>query len=103
MGKKITTAGLASKVRRYLRERGLRYSSVLGGNNILVLKASGDYHYLLIQFEELPAYWSHDQRHFNFKIAYAISYEQILNAIDRYENINNVTRVPESGARSEAV
>lgn len=103
MGKKITTTGLASKVRRYLRERGLRYSSVLGGNNILVLKSSGEYHYLLIQFEELPVYWSHDQRHFNFKIAYAISYEQILNAIDRYENIDNVTRVPESGARSEAV
>jgi len=103
MGKKITTTGLASKVRRYLRERGLRYSSVLGGNNILVLKSSGEYHYLLIQFEELPAYWSHDQRHFNFKIAYAISYEQILNAIDRYENIDNVARVPESGARSEAV
>lgn len=103
MGKKITTTGLASKVRRYLRDRGLRYSSVLGGNNILVLKSSGEYHYLLIQFEELPTYWSHDQRHFNFKIAYAISYEQILNAIDRYENINNVTRVPESGARSEAV
>jgi hypothetical protein len=103
MGKKVTMVGLIHKVKRALRERGLRYSSVLGGNNILVLKSSGEYHYLLIQFEELPAYWSHDQRHFNFKIAYAISYEQILNAIDRYENIDNVARVPESGARSEAV
>ena len=103
MGKKITTLGLCNKTKRSLRERGLRYASVLNTNNLLVLKASGEYHYLLIQFEELPAYWSHDQRHFNFKIAYAISYEQILNAIDRYENIGNVTRVPESRSRSEAV
>jgi hypothetical protein len=84
MGKQITTLGLCNKTKRALRERGLRYSSVLGGSNILVLKSSGDYHYLLIQFDELPKYWSHDQRHFDFKIAYAINYEQILNAIDRY-------------------
>lgn len=84
MGKKITTLGLCNKVRRALRERGLRYSSVLGGNNILVLKSSGDYHYLLIQFEELPDHWLVDRNYFDFKIAYAISYEQILHALDRY-------------------
>lgn len=84
MGKKITTIGLVNKVKRSLRERGLRYSSVLGGNNILVLKSNGDYHYLLIQFEELSEYWVYDQRHFNFKIAYAMNHEQVLNAVDRY-------------------
>jgi len=84
MGKKITTTGLASKVRRSLRERGIRYASVLGGNNLLVLKASGEYHYLLIQFEALPEYWIRDRNYFNIKIAYAIDHEQINNAIDRY-------------------
>jgi hypothetical protein len=84
MGKKITTTGLASKVRRSLRERGLRYASVLNTNNLLVLKASGDYHYLLIQFDHLPEHWMTDRKYFNIKIAYAINHEQILNAVDRY-------------------
>ena len=84
MGKKITTVGLLNKTRRALRERGLRYASVLNTNNLLVLKSNGNYHYLLIQFDHLPEHWVDDRKYFNFKIAYAISYEQILNAIDRY-------------------
>ena len=84
MGRSITPSGLLSKTRRSLRERGLRYASVLGGNNLLVLKASGDYHYLLIQFEHLPEHWVTDRKYFNIKIAYAIDHEQILNAVDRY-------------------
>jgi hypothetical protein len=84
MGKKITTVGLCNKTKRSLREKGLRYASVLGGNNLLVLKSSGDYHYLLIQFEHLPEHWMTDRKYFNIKIAYAIDHEQILNAIDRY-------------------
>ena len=84
MGKKITTVGLCNKTKRALRERGLRYASVLGGNNLLVLKESGDYHYLLIQFEHLPEHWMTDRKYFNIKIAYALNHDQILNAIDRY-------------------
>lgn len=84
MGRKVTTIGLANKVRRSLKEKGLRYASVLGGNNLLVLKSNGDYHYLLIQFEHLPKHWMTDRKYFNIKIAYAIDHEQILNAIDRY-------------------
>jgi hypothetical protein len=84
MGKKITTVGLCNKTKRSLREKGLRYASVLGGNNLLVLKSSGDYHYLLIQFDHLPEHWITDRKYFNIKIAYAINHEQILNAIDRY-------------------
>ena len=84
MGKKISTVGLCNKTKRSLRERGLRYASVLGGNNLLVLKESGDYHYLLIQFEHLPEHWMTDRKYFNIKIAYALNHDQILNAIDRY-------------------
>jgi hypothetical protein len=84
MGKKITTIGLCNKTKRSLREKGLRYASVLGGNNLLVLKSNGDYHYLLIQFENLPESWMADRKYFNIKIAYAIDHDQILNAIDRY-------------------
>lgn len=84
MGKKITTIGLCNKTKRSLRERGLRYASVLGGNNLLVLKASGEYHYLLIQFDHLPEHWMTDRKYFNIKIAYAIDHDQISNAIDRY-------------------
>lgn len=84
MGKKITTIGLCNKTKRSLRERGIRYASVLNTNNLLVLKASGDYHYLLIQFDHLPEHWMTDRKYFNIKIAYAINHEQILNAVDRY-------------------
>ena len=84
MGRKITLNSLMARTRRYLRERGLRYASVLGSNNLLVLKASGEYHYLLIQFEALPEYWIRDRKYFNIKIAYAINQEQINDAIDRY-------------------
>ena len=84
MGRKITPSGLLSKTRRSLRERGLRYASVLGSHNLLVLKASGDYHYLLIQFDALPEHWLEQQRYFNIKIASALNYEQLTNAIDRY-------------------
>lgn len=84
MGKKITTLGLCNKTKRSLRERGLRYASVLNTNNLLVLKASGEYHYLLIQFDHLPEHWMTDRKYFNIKIAYAINHEQILNAVDRY-------------------
>ena len=84
MGRKITPNGLLYKTRRHLRERGLRYASVVGGKNLLVLKASGDYHYLLIQFDALPEHWLEQQRYFNIKIASALNYEQLTNAIDRY-------------------
>jgi hypothetical protein len=84
MGKKITTIGLCNKTKRSLRERGLRYASVLGGNNLLVLRSNDEYHYLLIQFDHLPEHWMTDRKYFNIKIAYAIDHEQILNAVDRY-------------------
>ena len=84
MGRKIMLNGLMAKTRRHLRERGLRYASVVGGKNLLVLKASGDYHYLLIQFDALPEHWLEQQRYFNIKIASALNYEQLTNAIDRY-------------------
>jgi len=84
MGRKITLNSLMARTRRYLRERGLRYASVVGGKNLLVLKASGDYHYLLIQFDALPEHWLEQQRYFNIKIASALNYEQLTNAIDRY-------------------
>jgi hypothetical protein len=84
MGKKLTLKGLMARTRRYLRERGLRYANVVGGNNLLVLKASGDYHYLLIQFDALPEHWLEQQRYFNIKIASALNYEQLTNAIERY-------------------
>jgi hypothetical protein len=84
MGKKMTSLGLSNLTKRILRERGLRYASVLAGNNLLVLKSSGDYHYLLIQFDDLPHHWMEDRKYFNIKIAYAIDPDQINNAIDRY-------------------
>jgi hypothetical protein len=84
MGKKMTPLGLSNHTKRTLRQRGLRYASVLGGNNLLVLKASGDYHYLLIQFEDLPEHWMANRNYFNIKVAHATNQEQILDAVDQY-------------------
>jgi hypothetical protein len=84
MGKKMTPLGLSNRTKRTLRQRGIRYASVLGGNNLLVLKASGDYHYLLIQFEDLPENWMANRNYFNIKVAHAVNHEQILDAVDQY-------------------
>ena len=79
-----TTKSLINKTKKYLKEKNLSFINVNDSHNLMVLKASGEYHYLVIQFFEMPEKWMYQRRHFNIKTAYAINYQQLTNAINRY-------------------
>lgn len=79
-----TTKSLINKTKKYLKEKNLSFINVNDSHNLMVLKASGEYHYLVIQFFDMPEKWMYQRRHFNIKTAYAIDYQQLTNAINRY-------------------
>lgn len=73
-----------SKVKKHLKENDIPFMSVNDSKNLMVLRPAGNYHYLIIQFCELPDEWIYNRRHFNIKTAYAIDFNQIVNTIKRY-------------------
>jgi hypothetical protein len=75
-----------NKVKKYLSTNNIPFIPIDGTKNILVLKSSKEYHYLLIQFFDMPDDWTHRTRHFNIKNAYGIDSDQTINAIKRYFN-----------------
>lgn len=83
MANRITN-NFISRVKKYLRDNDLKYIDIEGSKNILLLRSAGDYHYLAIQFFDMPEKWVYQQRHFKIKSAYAIEYKQLINAINRY-------------------
>lgn len=85
MASRITNSFI-EKIRKYLKQNDLPFINVNGSKNILVLRASGSYHYLLIQFYDMPEKWMQERRYFDIKTAYAIDYNQLTNAINRYLN-----------------
>lgn len=75
-----------SKTKRYLRANKIPYMDIDGSKNILVLRASNEYHYLAIQFYDMPDSWVKKTRYFDIKTAYGNDYNQLVEAIDRYFN-----------------
>ena len=88
MASRITNAFI-EKIRKYLKENELPFINVNGSKNILVLRSSGSSHYLLIQFYDMPEKWMQERRYFDIKTAYAIDYNQLTNAINRYLNADS--------------
>ena len=92
VGNNITTKLMAtritdyfiSKVKRHLKENDIPFMSVNDSKNLMILRPAGNYHYLVIQFFEMPDEWMYDRRHFNIKTAYAIDLNQVINSIKRY-------------------
>lgn len=83
MANKITQRFI-DKVRRYLKDNSLPFINVQDSKNIMLLRSAGSYHYLVIQFFEMPDKWMYERRHFKIKTAYAIDYNQLINSINRY-------------------
>jgi hypothetical protein len=83
MANRITNSFI-DKIRKYLKDNDLPFINVNNSKNIMVLRSAGSYHYLVIQFFDMPELWMHQRRHFKIKTAYAIDYNQLTNAIDRY-------------------
>jgi hypothetical protein len=80
-----------SKVKRHLKENDIPYMNVNDSKNLLVLRPAGNYHYLVIQFFDMPDEWIYNRRHFSIKTAYAIDFNQVVNAIKRYLKDEHVT------------
>lgn len=85
MANKITQ-NFINRVKKYLRDNDLPFINVNDSNNIMVLRSAGSYHYLVIQFFDMPEEWMYERRHFQIKTAYAIDYKQLTNSIERYLN-----------------
>lgn len=83
MASRITNSFI-EKIRKYLKDNDLPFINVNNSKNIMVLRSAGSYHYLVIQFFDMPEKWMYERRHFNIKTAYALDYKQLTNAINRY-------------------
>lgn len=83
MASRITNSFI-DKIRKYLKDNDLPFINVNNSKNIMVLRSAGSYHYLVIQFFDMPEVWMYQRRHFKIKTAYAIDYDQLTNAINRY-------------------
>ena len=83
MANKITQRFI-DKIRRYLKENDIPFINVQDSKNIMLLRSAGSYHYLVIQFFEMPDKWMYERRHFSIKTANAIDYNQLINSINRY-------------------
>lgn len=80
------TLSFIEKIRKYLRDNDLPFINIEDSKNILVLRSAGSYHYLAIQFFDMPTKFNEKSRYFQIKTAYAIDYNQLVNAINRYLN-----------------
>lgn len=83
MANKITLSFI-EKIRKYLRDNDLPFINIEDSKNILVLRSAGSYHYLAIQFFDMPPRFNEKSKYFQIKTAYAIDYNQLVNAINRY-------------------
>jgi hypothetical protein len=80
-----------SNVKRHLKENDIPFMNVNDSKNLMILRPAGNYHYLVIQFFEMPDDWIYNRRHFNIKTAYAIDLNQVINSIKRYLKNEHVT------------
>jgi hypothetical protein len=90
------TQSFIDRVRKYLRDNDLPFINVNDSKNIMVLRSAGSYHYLVIQFFNMPEEWMYDRRHFKIKTAYALDYKQLTNAIERY--LDGTKRLPKENS-----
>ena len=80
------TLSFIEKIRKYLRDNDLPFINIEDSKNILLLRSAGSYHYLAIQFFDMPQKFHEKSKYFQIKTAYALDYDQLINSINRYLN-----------------
>jgi hypothetical protein len=80
---KINTR-FVNKIKRYLDEVNIPFMELGQTRNLVVLRASGSYHYLLLHFYDMPDKAMDNFKYFDVKTAYAINSDQLIEAIKRY-------------------
>ncbi len=49
------------KVKKYLKENDIPFMNVNDSKNLMILRPAGNYHYLVIQFFEMPDEWIYNR------------------------------------------
>ncbi len=80
------TLSFIEKIRKYLRDNDLPFINIEDSKNILVLRSAGSYHYLAIQFFDMPQRFNEKSKYFKVKRAFAVDYNQLINDINKYLN-----------------
>lgn len=75
-----------NKIKKYLDNSNAPFVELGNTRNLIVLKASGNYHYMLIHFYDMPEKAMDNFRYFDVKTTYAITYEQVMSSIKSYLN-----------------
>ncbi len=73
-----------SRVKTYLRKQDIPYIRIQDTENILILRSAGSYHYMLVQFFDLPTGWLKTRKYFKFKVVKPNDYNQIIKSIENY-------------------
>lgn len=78
-----------NKVKRYLDEVNVPFMELGQTRNLVVLRASGSYHYLLVHFYDMPDKAMDNFKYFDVKTTYAINSDQVIESVKRYLNEDN--------------
>lgn len=73
-----------NKVKRYLDEVKVPFMELGQTRNLVVLRASGSHHYLLVHFFDMPEKAMDNFKYFDVKTTYAINSDQVIESVKRY-------------------
>lgn len=73
-----------NRIKRYLDEIKVPFIELGETRNLVVLRASGSHHYLIIQFYDMPENSMKNFKYFDVKTSYAINSDQVIESIKRY-------------------
>lgn len=75
---------LMRETKKYLSRIKVPYKTIEDTENILIMKASGNYHYCIVQFFDFPEGWAEKRRCFKWKTIQANTGNQIVKSINNY-------------------
>ena len=73
-----------NKVKRYLDEVNVPFMELGQTRNLVVLRASGSHHYLLVHFFDMPDEAMANFKYFDVKTTYAFNSDQVIESVKRY-------------------
>ena len=73
-----------NKIKRYLDEVKVPFMELGQTRNIVILRASGSHHYLLVHFYDMPDKAMDNFKYFDVKTTYAINSDQVIESVKRY-------------------
>lgn len=78
------TVRFRNQVKAYLKQNAIPYVESEIGIQLIVARSNSNYHYLSIAFNDVPEEWFIKKKPFKFYKLMAISFEQVVTAINKY-------------------